>query len=166
MKNHEMALRQLIASGYSVAHHGNESQASLQEIRMLDELAESGKLRYRGTGAPLASLKSAGVFVLSSLHEGMSVALAEAIAAGAPCLVADSTGLSWAKGIDGVQHISLEDRDGWASALPESGYVPVSGTRPAPNLSPGRGAAEYAHLYRSLTGNFGQDRQSEVSMTK
>lgn len=153
VKNHEMALRLLLANGYSVAHHGDESHASQEEVKMLDELAGAGRLQYRGAGAPLASLSRSGVFVLSSLHEGMSVALAEAIAVGTPCLVADSTGLSWAKGINGVQHIPLESEADWSSALPKNGYTPVTGFEDAPDLSPKRGAAEYANLYRSIANN-------------
>lgn len=151
VKNHEMALRQLLAAGYSVAHHGDESHASPEEVQMLDELARAGRLQYRGTDAPLESLRRSGVFVLSSIHEGMSVALAEAIAVGTPCLVADSTGLSWAKGINRVQHIPLENHEGWKFALPRTGYVPVAGLAGAPDLSSKRGVAEYAHLYRRVT---------------
>jgi glycosyltransferase involved in cell wall biosynthesis len=162
VKNHEMALRHLLASGYSVAHHGDESNASPEEVLMLDELALSGRLEYRGTDAPIESLRRSGVFVLSSLHEGMSVALAEAIAAGTPCLVADSTGLSWAKGIDSVQHISLENQEDWASALPESGYAVTSGSGDALDLSSKRGAAEYGRLYHRLSGNFQASGDAEA----
>lgn len=160
VKNHEFALAYLLANGYTVAHHGNEAHASPQELRMLDDLADDGRLQYRGTEAPLASLQSAGVFVLPSLHEGMSVALAEAIAAGTPCLVADSIGLSWAKGIDGVEHIALDDRNEWARVFPGSGYVPVGGSNPAPDLSPQRGAAEYSQLYRRILVGSGHHTQN------
>lgn len=150
IKNHEMVLRHLVANNYEVAHHGDEAHASSNERQMLDDLSETGRLRHRGTGAPLESLRSCGVFVLPSLHEGMSVALAEAIASGSPCLVADSIGLSWAKGIRGVQHISLENESEWASALSESGYRPVGGFASIPDLSAARGASEYARLYRDV----------------
>lgn len=148
VKNHEMALRSLLANGYRVAHHGDEANASPEERHLLDELYQAGRLVYRGAGAPLQALRQAGVFVLPSFHEGMSVALAEAIACGTPCLVADSTGLSWAKGIDGVQHIPLDMR-AWTSALHPSGYTPMRGEAAPPDLSPARGAAEYSEVYRS-----------------
>jgi glycosyltransferase involved in cell wall biosynthesis len=149
VKNHELALNALTSNGYIVAHHGSEQGASGVERDLLDNLARERRLKYRGREAPLESLREAGVFVLPSLHEGMSVALAEAIAAGTPCLVADSTGLSWAKGIAGVQHIELSS-DAWAEALPEAGYEPLPGKVPKPDLSPARGASEYSALYRTL----------------
>ena len=162
VKNHEMALRHLLDMGYCVAHHGDESHASAEEVDMLDELAVAGRLLYRGSGAPIASLLRSGVFVLPSLHEGMSVALAEAISMRTPCLVADSTGLAWAKGLDGVQHIPLENQDDWAAALPKTGYVPVTGLEAAPDLSAKRGAADYAHLYRTLAGSSRTNCKTEM----
>lgn len=151
VKNHEIALRALLSNGYSVSHHGDETNASPAEVLMLDELADAGRLLYRGTEAPLKSLVGSGVFVLPSRHEGMSVALAEAIAAGSPCLVADSTGLSWAKGIHGVQHVPLR-ADDWSAALPASGYVPLAGDVRTPDFSPKRGAEEYVGVYREAMG--------------
>lgn len=158
VKNHEFALKHLMAKGYVVSHHGNEAHATALEREMLESLASQGRLRYRGSEPPLQSLKNGGVFVLPSLHEGMSVALAEAIAVGTPCLVADSIGLSWAKGIQGVEHISLLEEDAWSSALRETGYLPVAGGSAPPDLSPRRGAEEYAELYRTVANHIRSGR--------
>lgn len=149
VKNHELALRALVKNGYSVAHHGDEQDASDEEVKLLDALADGGKLLARGTTPPLDSLKRAGVFVMPSLHEGMPVAFAEALSMNVPCLVSDSPGLAWSKETVGVEHLPL-DQERWEAALPSSGYVPAKGSRPSPDFRARRGANDYANVYFSL----------------
>jgi glycosyltransferase involved in cell wall biosynthesis len=149
IKNHELALRSLLKAGYRVFHHGDEREASSEEIDLLNALEHRGDLAYRGTSAPLVSLRRAGVYVMPSTREGMPVALAEAMSLGVPCLVGDSPGVDWAKGIDGIEHAALEQRD-WDNALPYSGYVRKKGHLDTPDLSAARGTLEYCDLYYSL----------------
>lgn len=151
IKNHEMALHSLVKNGYKVAHHGDERTASAVELGLLNALEERGDLVSRGTSAPLHSLKQAGVFVMPSLHEGMPVAFAEALASGVACLVADSPGLAWARDTDAVEHIQLTQED-WDNSLPESGYVRQIGQNPTPDFTAERGAQDYASLYFSIQG--------------
>lgn len=151
IKNHELALRSLEKAGYRVFHHGDESDASAEEIDILNALERRGDLVHRGTSAPLDSLRRADLYVMPSTREGMPVALAEAMSLGVPCLLGDSPGVEWAKGIDGVEHIALEQRD-WDESLPTTGYVRRKGHLTAPDLSAARGAREYVELYYSLVG--------------
>ncbi|MCB5291207.1 glycosyltransferase [Arthrobacter sp. SO3] len=149
IKNHDLVLRSLVKGGYRVFHHGDEAEASTEELDLLNTLESRGELMYRGTSAPLESLSQANVYVMPSTREGMPVALAEAISMGVPCLIADSPGVQWATGIDGIQHIGLDQRD-WDQALPPSGYVRKNSQLAAPDLSASRGAREYVELYSSL----------------
>lgn len=149
IKNHEMALRSLVKNGYRVAHHGNETGASAEELSLLNSLESKGRLVSRGSSEPLESLRSAGVYVMPSTHEGMGVALAEAISVGIPCLVSDAPGLEWSKGLNGVQHIGVR-QDDWDEALPFSGYVRQVGHVLPPDFSASRGAQQYVAIYKSM----------------
>lgn len=149
IKNHEMALRSLVKGGYKVAHHGDERYASTEEVALLDLLESQDDLLHRGSSSPLESLKRASLFVMPSTREGMPVALGEALSMGVPCLVADSPGLGWARGIDGVEHLPL-NQELWDNALPRSGYIPQTGVLKAPDFSANRGVQEYTEQYISL----------------
>jgi glycosyltransferase involved in cell wall biosynthesis len=146
IKNHEFALRVIGDAGWRVAHVGNERQMPTTESAVLASLEAAGVVTHRGVGDPRAHLVSASAFLMPSLFEGMAVALAEAIVAGVPCLIANAPGLQWARGIDGVHLVDLR-ADEWQSVLRGLETDATVVGKNAPDFSPARGVAEYLSLY-------------------
>lgn len=146
IKNHELAIRAVANSGLKLAHFGSEDSASDEELNLLSALELEGRIVHRGAADPLDGLKLAGVFLMPSRHEGMSVALAEALALKVPAIVADSPGLRWSKGLQDVSHVGLQ-QDVWDLALSRPNGWRVQATRPTPDFSPARGIAEYMSIY-------------------
>lgn len=158
IKHHELALRALAESDSVLIHLGDESDASAEELRLLAELENSGRLLGRGVRPPDASLVEADFFLMPSRHEGMPVALAEALVAGLPALVSDAAGLRWAGGIKGVQCLAQSD-DAWSFALTEWGRSVPDVADLDIDFSAVRGTNEYADLYRSAAlGSAGTQR--------
>lgn len=147
IKNHQLALGELLRAGFSVYHHGDETYASREETGMLNELANRGLLLHRGIDDPLPSLVDGSVFVMPSKNEGMPVALAEAIAVGVPCMVADSPGLRWAAQFGGVSLIENFPQ-AWRDALNElpTNMDQSSGQQFDPDEGVGRLVALYAEV--------------------
>lgn len=162
IKHHELALEAVSESNHNVMHLGDERYASPEELALLDSLERSGRVALRGVYSPHQALGCADYFIISSRHEGMSVALAEAIVAGVPSLVNDVQGLQWARQIDGVSMVS-DDAGAWLSAI--TGWQPSQPDhgRPAPDLSASRGAREYASVYRRVMEQSNMGRNSGVS---
>lgn len=150
IKNHEQALGAVCDSDHLLIHLGDERESSAAEREMLDELQNSNRLVRRGVQQPLMALMEADCFLMSSRHEGMPVALAEALVAGVPAVVSDAPGLRWSRGLEGV--IMLPDDDAaWTNALMTRAYAVANGTpAPMPDFSASRGAHRYAEVYRSL----------------
>lgn len=152
IKNHTLLLRSAMANGIAVYKHGTETAASTEEVTLLDELERRGILLHRGTGDPRPSLSKAWAYAMPSKHEGMPVAVLEAMAAGVPCILNDAPGLRWAKGMLGAVH--LEDcQKSWDAAIEPKSLEALSELRPdlrAVGIDPSaeRGAREYAELYR------------------
>ncbi|MEO5314984.1 glycosyltransferase [Pseudarthrobacter sp. CC12] len=147
IKQHELALQALKDTSHKVIHLGDESDANEEEREYLEFLNRDGRLLRRGVEAPQYALLTGSYFMMPSRHEGMGVALAEALVAGLPCLVNDAPGLRWARSIDGVEMIP-ESRDAWiaaAMAMPRKsrGEMPTS-----IDFSASRGSFEYAEVYR------------------
>jgi glycosyltransferase involved in cell wall biosynthesis len=151
IKHHELALEALSESTHRVIHLGDERDASPRESAILDSLQRSGRLLERGVQSPHDALRRADYFVMSSRHEGMSVALAEAIVAGIPALVNDVKGLQWARKISGVSMVS-DDATSWARAITSWDSFRAHSSSSAPDLSASRGAREYAQVYREVLG--------------
>ncbi|MDQ0100648.1 hypothetical protein J2T10_000267 [Paenarthrobacter nicotinovorans] len=122
IKNHDLVLRALQVSHvearvpFRLYHYGRESGASVFEVETLNRLEKGGRLGHRGVGNPLESMSQRPLYLMPSLHEGMGVALAEAIVVGLSCLVADSVGLQWAREFPNVRHVS-NDLEAWTDAL-------------------------------------------------
>lgn len=149
IKRHELALEAIWASGLQVSHIGDEGGASAEELEWLRRFGEANRLVWRGTRPPDDALIDGDIYCMPSRFEGFSVAFAEALVAGLPCLVSDSPGLRWARAIDGVQLLP-DDTAAWEVALEES---PVDSHPTLPSgvdLSASRGAHEYAALYRAV----------------
>lgn len=149
IKQHELALDAIMAAGHLVWHVGDELRANLRERVLLDQMQEAGLVVSRGVQVPDRALAKADYFVFPSSHEGMGVALAEAIAAGVPAFVNDVPGVQWARGIKGVKFVGNTD-SAWREAIlgwPFSVKV-LTTELIAPDLSAPRGVREYAEIYR------------------
>lgn len=153
IKQHELALGPIMSAGHLVWHVGDESGANPGERTLLDQFEDAGRLISRGTQAPDRALAEADYFVFPSSHEGMGVALAEAIAAGVPAFVNDVPGVQWARGLMNVVFVT-DTESAWRGAIlswPLSEKT-KEGTRESPNLSASRGARQYAEIYRQALG--------------
>jgi glycosyltransferase involved in cell wall biosynthesis len=151
IKNHVLALRAVAPTSLAVYFHGDERFASPEEEALLDRLEQEGRLRHRGTGDPGSSLVRAARFLMPSRHEGMSIALAEALAVGLPAFVNEHAGSDWAASFPAmtylpneqtawdraVRGIATDDPATAASSLPE-------------DLSAARGVRELLGLYREV----------------
>lgn len=148
VKNHELVLRAALSTGRAVAHIGSEAGAGSSERRSLDELEEAGLLVARGVSDPAEALLMGGVFAMPSLHEGMPVALAEALVAGLPAVIADAPGLRWAAGFPGVTVVSSNRPEDWADAFELVDPEPSASTV---DFRAARGTAEYSAIYRAVS---------------
>jgi glycosyltransferase involved in cell wall biosynthesis len=147
IKHHELALHALAETNHKVIHLGNESDASEEELRLLTCLEQDGRLIRRGVEQPQESLLTGSYFMMPSRHEGMGVALAEALVAGLPCLVNDAPGLRWARFMDGVEMIP-DTQEGWASAVSSMSVASLGEANTSIDFSASRGGYEYAAVYR------------------
>lgn len=121
IKNHGVVLRalKLLADDdvtFELSHFGLEDAADPLELSMLDDLDQDGRLIHRGPGDPLSRMVDRPTYLMPSLHEGMGVALAEAIVVGLPAVVADVPGLQWAREFSNVRHVA-NDPESWKSEL-------------------------------------------------
>lgn len=152
IKNHVMALRAVRDSKLSLYFHGDESGATDEERAILDQLEAQGRLLHRGVSDPGPSLLKASVFLIPSTHEGMSIALAEALVTGVPALVSNVPGLQWSTQFPNVVRVPT-DQAAWNRALQLFGipeYRAEILPAPAPlDLSARRGVGEIVSLYRS-----------------
>ncbi|WP_442544869.1 glycosyltransferase family 4 protein [Arthrobacter sp. KN11-1C] len=147
IKQHELALRAVVDSDHKLVHLGSESHASPEELELLRILEDDGRLVDRGVKPPQDALLTASYFMMPSRHEGMPVALAEALVAGVPAIVNDTPGLRWARSMEGVS-VVVTEQDAWSSAVrnwPGTRRGVGSGEV---DFSAARGAKEYADVYR------------------
>jgi glycosyltransferase involved in cell wall biosynthesis len=151
IKHHELALRALASTTHSLIHLGDERGASPEELALLQGLEHDGRLLGRGVHSPDAALRRADYFMMPSRHEGMPVALAEALVAGVPALVNDAPGLRWAGKMKSVcvlpsdQYAWNSSLENWRSDTTDGGPLPI-------DFSAARGARQYADLYRIAAG--------------
>lgn len=147
IKNHDLVLKAALLGRLPVAHVGSELHAEASEKHLLEELDRAGLLVSRGSGDPTDVLIAGKVFAMSSLNEGMPVALAEALVVGLPAVVADAPGLRWSGSEPGVTVVAEREPAAWADAL-------LAATRGSEALrtdfTPLRGAAEYTAVYRRV----------------
>lgn len=154
IKNHILALKALRKTDHVLYYHGDETHASAEEVAILDELQAAGRLRYRGTGEPTRSLELGSLFLLPSKHEGMCIALAEALVVGVPALVNDALGVQWSRGFPNVIMLS-DDQRVWDQALAchdlNGVHVHEHDDELPVDLSVTRGARELIETYRMVT---------------
>lgn len=149
IKNHLLALKAILSSEYSVYYHGDESGASAEETAILDSLEAAGRVRYRGVGDPTQSLSKASVFLLPSKHEGMPIALSEALVMGLPAIINDVPGVQWARDFPHVVVVRGGEEE-WNRALRDISQVGadvVDAELPL-DLSARRGVQELVSEYR------------------
>lgn len=155
IKNHILALRAVKASNFDLYFHGDEAGATSEERSILDELQSCGRLLHRGVSDPAPSLLKASVFLMPSKHEGMPIALSEALVAGVPAIVNDAPGMIWAREFPNVMTIPSDQRS-WDTAMGVFGMEDFRATltpAPAPmDLSAQRGVSELVRTYRSVVG--------------
>ncbi|WP_181436524.1 glycosyltransferase [Curtobacterium sp. MCPF17_001] len=145
VKNHDIALQALASTDHKLLHLGDERDASAQERRSLDELEQRGQLLSRGPASPDDALVAADYFLLPSVREGMSVALAEALTVGLPAIINDAPGLRWAASAPGVRVVAAADE--WETALQEFGSVEPQAGDAVFDFSASRGVDEYLSAY-------------------
>ncbi|TCL79576.1 glycosyltransferase involved in cell wall biosynthesis [Curtobacterium sp. PhB142] len=146
IKSHGVALEAALLGNLRVAHIGSEEHAEPAERAILDRLQRNGLLVARGVADPADALLAGRVFAMPSRHEGMPVALAEALVVGMPAVVADVPGLRWATGEPGVVALASREPAVWLDALRG---VAVSVSAPTIDFRARRGTAEYAAVYRA-----------------
>ncbi|WP_169746800.1 glycosyltransferase [Demequina gelatinilytica] len=151
IKNHVLALEALVGSGIPLALVGDTSGASPREQELLAQLDRDGLLLHCGPGDPIPWLSGAGVYLMPSRHEGMGVALAEALTVGVPCVISDVPGLRWAADLVGVTSLPLDVRR-WRQALTLALAQGRTHDRAHPDFSASRGAREYAGVYARVVG--------------
>lgn len=151
IKHHELALTALRRTNHRLIHIGDESGASGEERSLLEFMEKEGRLIERGVHSPRSALLKADYFMMSSRHEGMPVALAEAIVAGVPAFVSDAPGLRWARDVDGVVLVPA-DEDAWLRVVREWRSGGARSVTSRLDLSAARGAREYSEIYRKLAG--------------
>jgi len=158
VKNHQRTLRAALeVPGVSVVHIGGDSGAPTEERTLVRQLEGESRLEMMGARTDVAAiLQDTQVFAMPSLHEGMPVALAEALCIGLPCIISDAPGLHWAARDPGVlvaentnDWISLLDRlsedDSFISSISSAAHS--DRTRQRERFSARRGVAEYAAVY-------------------
>lgn len=149
VKRHELALEAIWSSGMRLSHIGDEHGASQNELELLERFEKAGRLDYRGVQSPDQALLDGDVYCMPSRLEGFSVAFAEALTVGLPCVVSDSPGFNWARGIDGVFIVPNEPLV-WMNTLGSIHHGMSSVIPDGIDLGARRGAREYAALYRRV----------------
>jgi glycosyltransferase involved in cell wall biosynthesis len=152
IKNHALALRAVRDSTLDLYFHGDETGATPEERAILDELEAAGRLRHRGVSDPGPSLLKASVFLMPSRHEGMPIALSEALVAGVPAIVNHAPGMMWARQFPNVMKIGANQPE-WNKALyifslPDFRAQLKPADAPL-DLSARRGVSELVSLYRA-----------------
>ena len=158
IKNHQMTLGAAIeVPGVAIVHIGGDSGAPPEERALVRQLEGESRLEMMGARTDVAEiLQDSQIFAMPSLHEGMPVALAEALCIGLPCIISDAPGLQWAARDPGV--LVARSTNDWISVLARlsvddsfmSSMTSAAHTdriRQRERFSACRGVAEYAAIY-------------------
>jgi glycosyltransferase involved in cell wall biosynthesis len=148
IKRHELAIAAVQNADHDLIHLGSEVHAEEQELALLTSLATRGRLADRGIKPPDAALLLADYFVMPSRHEGMPVALAEALVAGVPVFATSAPGMQWSKCAGGVTLLPAQD-EAWYDAI-QGDLMPTSSVVSPIDFSAERGVQQYVEIYQML----------------
>jgi glycosyltransferase involved in cell wall biosynthesis len=140
----------------SVFHIGQQSQITNEEMYHLSLLWRRDQLLCNGPmDSALEKLAHSDLHVLSSLHEGMGLVIAESVTLGIETWIRDVLGVQWARGLPGLKFYSTQSE--LRKMLSEK--LATDFTKPIPfsklmveseRFSPARGVREYSELYKNL----------------
>lgn len=164
VKNHQVVLSAaLMLPRVVVVHVGDNSAMTDDEGRAGRQLGSKFRLELLGVRLDVATiLNDSQVFAMPSLHEGMGVALAEALCIGLPCIVSDAPGLRWAHDEPGV--LVARDINDWVNILGRlsdddlfrssvASAARAGAIRQRERFSARRGVAEYVAIYTDARGD-------------
>ena len=99
IKNHELIFRALRSrSNVKVLHIGDSTNATQAEKNVMRTLEKSGVLINNiSTTNPVQFYRKADLHVISSLHEGFGLVIAESILLGVTTVIHDVKGVQWAR---------------------------------------------------------------------
>jgi glycosyltransferase involved in cell wall biosynthesis len=150
IKRHELAVSAVLRAGHKLIHIGAESGIEASERMLLAEAEAGNILLMRGAQSPDAAFLAADYYLMSSKHEGMPVALAEALVVGLPCYVTDVPGLRWAADSSSVTML-MESQSAWNDKLASftwNGPDTTLGQHKF-DFSAKRGVSDYVSIYRN-----------------
>jgi hypothetical protein len=157
IKNHEFALNVISRfEEIQVFHIGEQSRITADERNLLNSLKLRGALLHDGPSAHVFDFFClSDVHILSSVHEGMGLVIAESIVLGIETWIKDVPGVQWAKELPGVRFFEsqLQLQQMIEEKLQSDFYnriLPEVDSRDLNRFSPNRGVFEYTSLYNSL----------------
>jgi hypothetical protein len=157
IKNHEFALN--VLSQFEVIqifHIGEQSRITHDERNLLNSLKSKGALLHDGPSDNVFDFFClVDVHILSSVHEGMGLVIAESMTLGIETWIRDVPGVQWAKELPGVRFFESQQqlRQLIEEKLQSDLYNPILAEVNSDVLnrfSPNRGVVEYTSLYNSL----------------
>jgi len=157
IKDHPFALE--VISNFNeieVFHVGELSRATNKELSILSNLNHDGKLLHNGpSDRVLEIFAQSDLHIISSLHEGMPLVIAESVVLGIETWIRDAPGVQWARHLPGVRffatqtelRLMLSQKLKTNFALSRISHFR---TEEAKRFSPSRGIQQYTSLYNSL----------------
>jgi len=157
IKDHSFALE--VISDFNeieVFHIGQQSQITNEELSILSILNDKSKLLWNGPSDRVLEIFSySDVHILSSIHEGFGLVVAESVVLGIDTWIRDVPGVQWARGLPGVKFFETQsDLRRLISEKIETNFVVSRDSHirneEAERFSPARGVRQYTDLYYSL----------------
>jgi glycosyltransferase involved in cell wall biosynthesis len=142
-----------------VFHIGDQSLITNEELSILNTLNDDGKLLWNApSNSVLEIFSHSDLHILSSLHEGMGLVIAESVVLGIETWIRDVPGVQWARGLPGVRFFETQSdlrfmiSEKLKTNFAESRIINIR-SEEAERFSPSRGVQQYTSLYNSLIAN-------------